>query len=109
VAGAALNLFLVTRKIKKSHSVEIQHDRMVLDGKHVFWAEDIGTNFPQLEIKDEENPDRMVIAGTCGTRHVEYMTCNRYDKQDRTPEVLASDLQNAMQQLWARRELSFDS
>jgi hypothetical protein len=49
-----------------------------------------------------------VIAGTCGTRHVEYMTANRLDKCDRTPEVLAADLQDAMQQLWGRTELVFD-
>jgi hypothetical protein len=106
ILGSA-TLFLVTRKIKIRHSVEIRHDRMILDGKHVFWAEDIGPNLPQLEIKDQNNPNRMVIAGVCGTRFVEYMTANRLDDNDRTPEVLAADLQDAIQQLWARDELIF--
>jgi hypothetical protein len=102
----AINLFLVTRKIRRRHSVEIRQDRMILDGGDVFWAEDIGQNWPKLQMKGD--PNRMVIAGTCGTRHVEYMTANRLDKCDRTPEVLAADLQDAMQQLWGRTELVFD-
>jgi hypothetical protein len=36
------------------------------------------------------------------------MTANRVDENDRTPEVLAADLQDAMQQLWGRIELEFD-
>lgn len=83
----AVNLFCVTRKIRFRHSVEVQHDRMILDGKHVFWARDIGTNYPELKIKDDD-PSRMVICGICGTRLVEYMTANRIDDNDRTPEVL---------------------
>jgi hypothetical protein len=106
IVGSA-TLFLVTRKITIRHSVEIRHDRMILDGKHVFWAEDIGPNLPQLEIKDQNNPNRMVIAGICGTRFVEYMTANRLDDNDRTPEVLIADLQDAIQQLWARDEMIF--
>jgi hypothetical protein len=106
IAGSA-TLFLVTRKIKIRHSVEIRHDRMLLDGKHVFWADDIGPNLPQLEIKEQNNPNRMVIAGICGTRFVEYMTANRLDDNDRTPEVLIADLQDAIQQLWARDEMIF--
>jgi hypothetical protein len=102
----ALNLFLATRKIKIRHSVEIRHDRMVLDFKHVFWARHIGCNWPQLQMK-ENDPNRMMISGICGTRWVEYMTVNRIDENDRTPEVLAADLQDAMQQLWGRSELTF--
>lgn len=105
ILGAAA-LFLVTRKIKRRHSVEIRHDRMILDAKDVFWAQDIGSNFPKLQQVDDD-PDRFVIAGICGTRWIEYMTVNRVDANDRTPEVLAADLQNAMQQLWGRNELVF--
>jgi len=99
-------LFLVTRKIKKRHSVEIRHDRMILDGKHVFWAGSIGPHWPQLQ-KVDNDPNRMVIAGIYGTRYVEYMTANRMDDNDRMPEVLAAELQDAMQQLWGRSELTF--
>lgn len=103
----AINFFAVTRKIKVRHSVEIRHDRMILDGKHVFWAKQIGRNWPQLQMKDRD-PNCMVIAGICGTRFVEHMTANRIDECDRTPEVLAADLQDAMQQLWGRSELVFN-
>ena len=103
---AAGTLFFVTRKIKIRHSAEIRHDRMILDAKQVFWAEHIGRNWPQLQ-KIDEDSDRMVIAGTYGTRHVQYMTVNRIGSNDRTPEVLAADLQDAMQQLWGRSELDF--
>jgi hypothetical protein len=103
----AFNLFCVTRTIKISHSVEIRHDRMILDTKHVFWASDIGVNYPELKTKDDD-PNRLVICGICGTRFVEYMTANRIDDNDRMPEVLAADLRNAMQQLWERTEVVFD-
>jgi hypothetical protein len=102
----ALTLFVVTRKGKRSHSVEIRHDRMILDGKDVFWADRIGRQWPQLQNKGDD-PNRMVIAGIYGSRWVEYMTANRVDENDRTPEVLATDLQEAMQQLWGRIELDF--
>ena len=75
-------------------------------GRDIFWAEDIGENWPELKTKDD-GPDRMVIAGICGTRYVEYMTANRFDECDRTSEVLAEDLKNAMEQLWGRREVTF--
>jgi hypothetical protein len=37
-----------------------------------------------------------------------YAADNRLDECDRTPEVLAADLQDAMQQLWGRSELVFN-
>lgn len=98
--------FVLTRKRKVSHSVEIRHDRMILDGQDVFWADRIGRQWPQLQNKGDD-PNRMVIAGIYGNRWVEYMTANRVDENDRTPEVLAADLQEAIQQLWGRSELDF--
>jgi hypothetical protein len=98
--------FVVCWRIEVSHSVEIRPDAMIVDDKEVFYAEDIGDNWPELQMKDDD-PDRMVICGTCGTRHIEYMTANRLSKNDRTPEVLADDLKAAMEQLWGRRELTF--
>jgi hypothetical protein len=93
-------------KIKVQHSVEIRPDAMIVDGEDVFYAEDIGDNWPELQMKDDD-PDRMVISGICGTRFVEYMTAHRLDKNDRTPEILAADLKAAMEQLWGRREVTF--
>lgn len=47
----------------------------------------------------------MVLSGIVGSRFIErFVTCNRLDEWDRTPEVLAADLELAMEQLWGRRE-----
>jgi hypothetical protein len=97
---------IVRQTVEASHSIEIRPDAMIVDGKDVFYAEDIGDNWPQLQAKDDD-PDCMVICGICGTRFTEYMTANRLDENDRTPEVLAADLRAAMEQLWGRREVTF--
>ncbi|GLR89758.1 hypothetical protein [Bradyrhizobium iriomotense] len=110
-AFAALALiagFIANLKIKVPHSVEIRPDCMIVDGEDVFLAEEIGDHWPALQMKDED-PDRMVISGICGTRRIEYMTANRLDKADSTPEVLAADLQAAIEQLWGRREVTFET
>jgi hypothetical protein len=75
---------IVRRRIKVSHSVEIRPDAMIIDGEDVFYARDIGNNWPALQMKDDD-PDRMVICG----------------------ELLAADLQAAIEQLWGRREVTF--
>jgi hypothetical protein len=54
-----------------SHSVEIRPDAMIVDGEDVFYAEDIGDNWPALQMKDDD-PNRMVICGISGTRFIEY-------------------------------------
>jgi hypothetical protein len=97
---------IVRQTVEASHSLEIRPDAMIIDSADVFYAEDIGDNWPQLQIKDDD-PDCMVICGICGTRFIEYMTANRLDKNDRTPEVLSADLQAAIEQLWGRREVTF--
>ena len=101
-----INWLIVCRKFEVAHSVEIRSDTMIVDGEDIFYAEDIGDNWPELQMQDDD-PDRMVICGIYGTRHIEFMTANRRDKSDRTPEVLAADLQAAMEQLWGRREITF--
>jgi hypothetical protein len=104
-----LSAWLIVRQpIDVSHSVEIRPDRMIIDDWDVFWAKDIGENWPELRMKDDD-PDRMVVGGICGTRYIEYMTANRLDKNDRTPERLAADLEAAIEQLWGRREVLFPS
>jgi hypothetical protein len=101
-----INALLACRRIEVAHSVEIRPDAMIIDGQDVFYAEDIGDNWPELKMKDDD-PDRMVIGGICGTRFIEYMTANRLDKNDRTPERLGADLAAAIEQLWGRREVTF--
>ena len=89
---------IVRQTVEASLSVEIRSDAMIVDGEDVFYARDIGDNWPELQMKDDD-PDRMVICGICGTRFIEYMTANRLDKNDRTPEILAAGLQAAIEQL----------
>jgi hypothetical protein len=101
-----INLLIVCQTVEVSHSVEIRPDAMIVDGEDVFYAQDIGDNWPELQKKDGD-PERMVISGICGVRFIEYMTANRLDENDRTPEVLAADLKAAMEQLWGRREVTF--
>ena len=101
-----INVRIVRRPVEVSHSVEIRSDAMIVDGTDVFYAEDIGDNWPELQMKDND-PDRMVISGIYGTRNVEYATANRLDPKDCTPEILAADLEAAMEQLWGRREVTF--
>jgi hypothetical protein len=101
-----VNWLIVRLPVEASHSVEIRPDAMIVDGEDVFYAEDIGDNWPELQVKDDD-PERMVISGICGTRFIEYMTANRLDENDRTPEVLAAHLKAAMEQLWGRREVTF--
>jgi hypothetical protein len=79
---------------------------MIIDGEDVFYADDIGDNWPQLQMKDGD-PELWVISGICGTRFVEFLTVHRRDENDRTAEVLAADLRAAMEQLWGRREAIF--
>jgi hypothetical protein len=54
----------------------------------------------------DDDPDR-IVCSICGTRFIEYLTANRLDKNDRTLERLAADLQAATDQLWGRREVTF--
>jgi hypothetical protein len=101
-----VNALIARWRIEVSHSVEIRPDAMIVDGEDVFYAQDIGDNWPELKMKDDD-PDRMVICAISGTRFIELMTANRLEKNDRTPEILAADLQAAIEQLWGRREVTF--
>lgn len=44
-----------------------------------------------------------------GTRFVEYLTVRRVDELDRMAEVIATDMQDAMRQLWTARASSVDT
>jgi hypothetical protein len=106
-ALTGINWLVARWKIIVSHSIEIRPDMMIIDGEDIFFAEDIGDHWPEVQMLSEDDPDRMVVVGICGTRRIEYATANRRDKNDKTPEVLAADLQAAMEQLWGRREVKF--
>ncbi|MCA1363413.1 hypothetical protein I6F14_23715 [Bradyrhizobium sp. IC3069] len=78
-------------------------DSARLSALQTAYADEIGENWPELHMKDNDSA-QMVICGICGTRFVEYVTANRLDENDRTPEVLIADLKLATDQLWGRRE-----
>jgi hypothetical protein len=102
MACSVLIAFIVRRKFKKSHSIEIRPDGMIVDGRF-FSIEGFGEEWPRLQWKgDDEN--RLVLSGIYGTRFIEFVTANRFDLSDRTPERLAEDLALAMEQLWGRRD-----
>lgn len=105
-AVMVVSFLLASRKIIVCHSVEIRPDCVIIDGEDVFFAEDFGDRWPEPHMIDDD-PDRIEIGGIYGTRYVELMTANRLDKWDRTPEVLAADLEAALEQLWGRREVNF--
>lgn len=108
VGLALLVLLIAIARVPKWHTIEIRPDGMIVDGNDVYFAEDIGENWPEVQ-KADGGGNKLVLAGICGTRFIEYVTVNRYDDNDRTPEVLAADLENAMIQLWDRREVTFPS
>jgi hypothetical protein len=108
LALAFLTAVIVRIKFEVKHTIEIRPDGMIVDGADFFALSDIGTNWPSLEMIDD-NPDRMIIKGICGTRIIEYSTANRVDSSDGMPEVLAADLEDAMEQLWGRTELVFST
>jgi hypothetical protein len=105
VFAAAASFCIAMLKIRVSHSIEIHPDGMIVDGRF-FSIDAIGENWPALQMKGERI-DRLVLCGICGTRFIEYATANRMDDNDRTPEVLAQDLEMAMEQIWSRREAIF--
>lgn len=78
--------------------VEIRPDCMIIDGIDVFWAYNMEAGFPSFQMDAEGN---LVLCGIYGTRWVEYFTVRRFDDFDRTPELLARQLQDAMHQHWS--------
>jgi hypothetical protein len=96
--------WLVTFPIPVWHSVEIHPEGMIIDGELFFSLAGIGENWPSLQPQDGEDSDRLVLCGLYGTQFIEFSTCFRMRKTDRTPEVLAQDLAVAMEQLWGRRD-----
>jgi hypothetical protein len=106
-AAFALYFFIANLKIKRRHQIEIRPDSMIIDGTDIFLAEQFGENYPELRMPGS-NPNRLSIGGTYGTRYIELCTVNRLNANDRTPEILAAHLKEAIEQLWARREIMFD-
>jgi hypothetical protein len=90
---------IVRRPVEAFRSIEIRPDGMIIDGTDVFWLSLIEDNWPVFQPRDED-PDDQGLCGIYGTRLVEYATVYRFDKNDRTPETLATHVHDAMMKLW---------
>lgn len=97
--AAFINWQIVRNPPEVARSIEIRADCMIVEGKDVFWLVKIGDNWPSFKA-DEHRSDRQILCGIYGTRYIEYVTVHRLDDLDRTPDVLASHLHDAMTKLW---------
>lgn len=97
-AVAGLNLLILWKLPEVHRSIEIRPDCMIVEGADVFWLARMETSWPAFHPDKKGN---QVLSGIYGTRFVEYLTVRRFDDYDRTPEVFAAHLQEAMMQLWA--------
>jgi hypothetical protein len=97
VVVAGINLLILWKMPEVYRSVEIRPDCMIIEGEEVFWLHQMATGFPTLRREDE---NKQILCGIYGTRFVEYLTVRRFDENDRTPEVFAAQLADAMRQLW---------
>jgi hypothetical protein len=98
LGGTAFGLASLCFRPKEiARTIEIRPDGMVLDGADVFWLDRMELGWPQFQPDQAGN---LVLQGVYGTRFIEYLTVRRFDELDRSPEVLASHVQRAMQQLW---------
>jgi hypothetical protein len=98
--SAGVNWLIVMKKVEVYRSVEIRPDGMIIEGDDVFWLRLIETNWPTLKA-DDKDQDKHILCGIYGNRFVEYATSHRLDELDRTPEILATHLHDAMVKLWS--------
>lgn len=101
LAVAGINFLIVWKPPELYRTVEIKPDCMIIEGKDVFWLAKMENGWPAFHPDEEGN---QVLSGIYGTRFVEYLTVRRFDEYDRSPEVFAAHLTDAMQQLWAPPE-----
>jgi hypothetical protein len=94
---AVINWVIVRKPVELRRSVEIRPDCMILDGADIFWLGMMEEGWPAF-FEDEKG--NQILCGTYGTRFVEYLTVRSFEEEDRTPEVFATHLQDAMKQLW---------
>jgi hypothetical protein len=99
LAVGALNWFIVRKPVELYRRIEIRPDCLVLEGNEVFWLRFMENGYPSFQ---PDRDDNQVLGGVYGTRFVEYATIRRFDELDRTPEVIAAHLQDAMKQLWEK-------
>ncbi|HEX3885372.1 MAG TPA: hypothetical protein VHW66_22150 [Stellaceae bacterium] len=93
---AVIDWLIVRQPIQIYRSIEIRPDRMILDGRDIFWLRYI-ESWPTFKPGPDET---QVLTGIYGTRRIEYLTVRCFDDFDSAPTVLANHLKEAMQQLW---------
>ena len=99
LAVAIVNWLIVAKPVEIYRRIDIIPDGMILEGRDLFWRRFMEGGWPMLQTDAQGNP---ILCGIYGTRFVEYLTVRRFDEFDRTPEVLAAHLLDAMQQLWTK-------
>lgn len=104
IALSVVTWLIVRRPVAIIGTVEIRPDCMVLDGTDVFWRERMEGGPPTFQ-PEEDDQDTLVMGGIYGTRFVELIEAHRFDEHDRTPELLATHVQGAMDQIWSRADL----
>ncbi len=105
---AVINGLIVMKAVEIYRSLEVRADCMIVEGKDVFWLRKIEDNWPAFQ-DDKDHKDRRILCGIYGNRFVEYVTVHRFDECDRTPEVLAAHLHDAMTKLWSEGGLAPDA
>jgi hypothetical protein len=99
LAVAFINWLIVASPVEVYRRLEIRPDCMIIEGRDVFWLRFMESGWPTLGSGADGS---RVLCGTYGTRHVEYLTIRSFDEFDRSVDVFAAHLQDAMQQLWTR-------
>lgn len=79
-------------------TIEIWPDCFVVDGTDIFWRAYIELGLPTLV---SVGKDAYALAGTYGTRYVEFCRIHAFDENDRQPQVFLAQVQFAMQQHWS--------
>lgn len=97
LALAFVNWLIVRKPVEVIRSIEIRPDGLILDGRDMFWLALMEEGWPEFY---EHEDGHLVLCGTYGTRFVEFLTARSFDDEDRTPDVFAAHLDEAMHQLW---------
>lgn len=96
---AIVNWLIVAKPVEVYRTLEIRPDCMIIDGADIFWRRFMEGGWPTFRVGQEGS---WVLCGIYGTRFVEYLTVPRSDEFDRTHEVFAAHLEDAISQLWTR-------
>jgi hypothetical protein len=100
LVAAVINWLIVRKPVEAYRQLEIRPDCMVIDGTDIFWLGRMEGSWPSF--RPDVWSNAMVLCGTYGTRFVEYLKVPRFEEADRTPEVFAAHLQDAINQLWIK-------